>query len=218
MPRRSWIVRAAFAALPLVAALAAGGSAMADAAKPAPTVDEAKRFVAQAEARLLDLWVRGQRADWVNNTYITDDTEILSAQANEAIIAETTAMAQAATRFDGMKLPPDVARKLKLLKLSLVMPAPNSPRPGEEETRIVTSMQSDYGKGKYCPKPGVCHDLGQLEEIMASSRDPKQLLDAWEGWRTISPPMRDRYKRFVELSNQGARDLGFADTGALWRS
>lgn len=218
MPRRSWIVRAAFAALPLVAALAAGGSAMADAAKPAPTVDEAKRFVAQAEARLLDLWVRGQRADWVNNTYITDDTEILSAQANEAIIAETTAMAQAATRFDGMKLPPDVARKLKLLKLSLVMPAPNSPRLREEETRIVTSMQSDYGKGKYCPKPGVCHDLGQLEEIMASSRDPKQLLDAWEGWRTISPPMRDRYKRFVELSNQGARDLGFADTGALWRS
>ena len=219
MPRRSWIVRAAFAALPLVAALAAGGSAMADAAKPAAaTVDEAKRFVAQAEARLLDLWVRGQRADWVNNTYITDDTEILSAQANEAIIAETTAMAQAATRFDGMKLPPDVARKLKLIKLSLVMPAPNSPRLREEETRIVTSMQSDYGKGKYCPKPGVCHDLGQLEEIMASSRDPKQLLDAWEGWRTISPPMRDRYKRFVELSNQGARDLGFADTGALWRS
>ena len=218
MPRRSWIVRAAFAALPLVAALAAGGSAMADAAKPAPTVDEAKRFVAQAEARLLDLWVRGQRADWVNNTYITDDTEILSAQANEAIIAETTAMAQAATRFDGMKLPPDVARKLKLIKLSLVMPAPNSPRLREEETRIVTSMQSDYGKGKYCPKPGVCYDLGQLEEIMASSRDPKQLLDAWEGWRTISPPMRDRYKRFVELSNQGARDLGFADTGALWRS
>ena len=218
MPRRSWIVRAALAALPLVAALAAGGSAMADAAKPAPTVDEAKRFVAQAEARLLDLWVRGQRADWVNNTYITDDTEILSAQANEAIIAETTAMAQAATRFDGMKLPPDVARKLKLIKLSLVMPAPNSPRLREEETRIVTSMQSDYGKGKYCPKPGVCHDLGQLEEIMASSRDPKQLLDAWEGWRTISPPMRDRYKRFVELSNQGARDLGFADTGALWRS
>ena len=127
-------------------------------------------------------------------------------------------MAQAATRFDGMKLPPDVARKLKLIKLSLVMPAPNSPRLREEETRIVTSMQSDYGKGKYCPKPGVCHDLGQLEGIMASSRDPKQLLDAWEGWRTISPPMRDRYKRFVELSNQGARDLGFADTGALWRS
>ena len=218
MPRRSWIVRAALAALPLVAAFAAGGSAMADAAKPAPTVDEAKRFVAQAEARLLDLWVRGQRADWVNNTYITDDTEILSAQANEAIIAETTAMAQAATRFDGMALPPDVARKLKLLKLSLVMPAPNSPRLREEETRIVTSMQSDYGKGKYCPKPGVCYDLGQLEEIMASSRDPKRLLEAWEGWRTVSPPMRDRYKRFVELSNQGARDLGFADTGALWRS
>ena len=40
----------------------------------------------------------------------------------------------------------------------------------------------------------------------------------WEGWHTISIPMRKDYARFVELSNKGARTLGFADTGAMWRS
>jgi peptidyl-dipeptidase A len=30
--------------------------------------------------------------------------------------------------------------------------------------------------------------------------------------------MKPSYERFVELSNTGARELGFADTGAMWRS
>ena len=30
--------------------------------------------------------------------------------------------------------------------------------------------------------------------------------------------MRNDYARFAELSNKGARELGFADTGAMWRS
>jgi peptidyl-dipeptidase A len=28
--------------------------------------------------------------------------------------------------------------------------------------------------------------------------------------------MRPRYSRFIELSNQGAREMGFKDVGALW--
>src|SRR5829696_539923 len=50
------------------------------------------------------------------------------------------------------------------------------------------------------------------------SRDPKALLEAWQGWHTISRPMRQRYTRFVELSNKGARELGFSNTGEMWRS
>ena len=30
--------------------------------------------------------------------------------------------------------------------------------------------------------------------------------------------MKQDYARFVELSNKGAKELGFADTGAMWRS
>ena len=53
---------------------------------------------------------------------------------------------------------------------------------------------------------------------MASSTDPAELLDVWKGWHTISPPMRKDFTRFVELSNKGAVELGFKDTGAMWRS
>lgn len=192
----------------------------ARAAAPAATVDEARQFVAQAEERLLDLWIRGGRADWVNATYITDDTEALSAQGNDAIIAATMDLAAQARRFDGLQLPEDVARKLRLIKLSLTLPAPADPKKRQELTEIAASLSSDYGKGKYCPSGPAkkCYDLGELEDILAANRDPAQLLDAWKGWRTVSPPMRARYQRLVELTDAGARDLGFADAGALWRS
>jgi peptidyl-dipeptidase A len=79
-------------------------------------------------------------------------------------------------------------------------------------------LDSAYGKGKYCPTPDKCKTLDDLEDVMRDSRDPKVLLDAWQGWRTISPPMRAKYERFVELSNKGSQDLGFKDTADLWRS
>jgi peptidyl-dipeptidase A len=40
----------------------------------------------------------------------------------------------------------------------------------------------------------------------------------YEGWRTVSPVMKPDYARFAALMNEGAKDLGYADTGALWRS
>ena len=60
--------------------------------------------------------------------------------------------------------------------------------------------------------------MGELSKVIAESRNHKELLDAWTGWRTISVPMRDKYQRMVELANEGARELGFADTGAMWRA
>ncbi len=52
------------------------------AAKPA-TADEAKAFVAKASEEMAALLIEAQRADWIANTYITEDTEALSAEANE---------------------------------------------------------------------------------------------------------------------------------------
>lgn len=185
-----------------------------------PTVDDARQFLEQAETRLLELNIRQQQADWVASNFITEDTEALTAAANEALIGANMELAREATRFDGIALPADMQRKLKLLKLALVMPAPADPKLRKELTEITASLAADYGKGKYCPDGpgGRCYTLGDLEEIMAGSRNPQELLMAWTGWRTVSPPMRERYRRFVELSNAGAKDLGFADTGALWKS
>lgn len=210
---------AAAAALAPASARPALAAERPEKAKP-PTAQEAREFVEAAEKRLLELWIRGQRATWVQSTFITDDTEALAADAQRDVIAATMELAAQATRFDSLKLPGDVARKILRLKTSLTVPAPRDPAAQAELTRITTSLESDYGKGRYCPqgKASDCLDINALTKILATSREPDALLDAWRGWRTISPPMRPRYERFVVLANQGARDLGFADLGALWRS
>ncbi len=184
-----------------------------------PTAAEAKAFLDAAEAKLLALATEAGRASWVQSTFITDDTEILAAQANERMIAATVAYAKQAARFDKVKLPEELARKMKLLKLSLTLAAPSDPKESEELTRITAAMEGAYGKGKYCP-PGKdkCLDLEDITKIMANSRDAAELLDVWRGWHAIAPPLRKEFTRYVELANKGARELHFADTGAMWRS
>jgi peptidyl-dipeptidase A len=182
--------------------------------------DEAERFLADAEKRLLDLNIKAARADWVKSTFITDDTEALAAEANEAVIGATTELAEQSRRFENADLSPEGKRKLKLLKLSLTLPAPKDPAERAELTKLTASMEGDYGKGKYCPEgdKGKCLGITELEEIIGSSRDPEELKRAWLGWHQIAKPIRKEYVRFVELSNKGAKEMGFADTGAMWRS
>jgi peptidyl-dipeptidase A len=182
------------------------------------TVSQAEEFMKQAEARLAELNVKVNHATWVQENFITEDTETLSADAQEQMTELTTELVEQAKRFDGLKMPDDLARKFKLLRLSLTAPAPKDPALRREMTQISTSMDADYGRGKYCRKPDECLDITAIERIMASSRDPKELADLWEGWHKVGAPMRERYSRFVDLSNQGAREIGFTDTGAMWRS
>ena len=182
-----------------------------------PTVADARKFIEDAEARLLALNVDDQRADWVKSTYITDDTEAMAAQADERAIAVQVDLVKQAQRFSGLKLPTDLARKFHILQVSLTIATPADPALSAEVTRIVAAMEGTYGKGKYC-KSGKCLDLDQLSEILSTSRNRPELLEAWTGWHAIAPPLRPQYQRFVELSNKGAKELGFADTGALWRA
>ncbi len=187
---------------------------------PKPNVEEAKKFIEEAEARLLTLSTEAERANWVQATFITADTEILAALANQRLIDATVELVKKSRRFEGLRLPPELARKLALLKVSLTLATPSDPKESEELTRVVASMEGAYGRGKYCPGGDrtKCLDLQEITRIMATSRDPGQLLDVWRGWRTISPPMRPDFTRYVALANKGARELGFADTGAMWRS
>src|SRR5689334_9185686 len=192
-------------------------AAQTAAQTPAGTQD-AKQFVDAAEKRLLKLWVDTSRADWVRSTYITGDTEALAAQANARSISAAVAFAKDATKYESAKTDPDTARKLKLLRLSLTLATPHDPDEADEVTRIAAEMEGIYGKGKYCPPGQPCVDLEDITKIMATSRDAKQLLDVWTGWHAIARPIKKDYVRYVELANKGARELGFADNGAMWRS
>ena len=205
----------------LVMALATGSSSgLAESPEPAGSASsEAEEFMRRAEEHLLALWTESARASWVRSTYITGDTQALAALASKRAIQATARLAKESAGFETAGLPRELARKLELLRLSLTLAAPPDPKAAEELTRLVTSMESTYGKGKVCGEAGdECQSLQDLSRIMATSRDPEALKSAWIGWRGIAPPMRKDFQRYVELANQGARSLGFSDTGAMWRA
>ncbi|MFH1810303.1 MAG: M2 family metallopeptidase [Pseudomonadota bacterium] len=190
------------------------------AATPTPTLAEAEFWMKEVEAELLTLKVAQERAMWVQATFITDDTDIIVADAQVALMKFVGEKAIEATRFDRLDLPAELKRKIELLKLELDLPAPSDPAQRQELADIATRMKSSYGKGTYCsPRHrGACLSLGELSRVLAESRDWDTLIDAWQGWRSVSIPMRQDFPRYVELANAGARELGFADLGALWRS
>ena len=216
-------------AVALLAALACSAGATdtpAADARPAtirakgPTAAEAEQFVREAEERIGKAGIDGQRAEWVAENFITDDTEVITAQANEHSLEVNGKAALQARRYKDLKLPPETARKLKLMQLSLML---SNPAEREQYARLAASMTGSYGKAKYCPKgadgkPGPCLALGDMEKIMAESRDPARLKEIWLGWHAQSPAYKKQYAEYVALSNKGAREMGFADTGALWRS
>ena len=211
MKRRSWIP---------VFALALSIAACGDAAPPASTTPDADAFLKEVNATMLALGKEAGQASWVYSTYITDDTEALNAKANQKYIEAIAKYAKDAAKFNGANVSPDARRQLDLLKLSLVLVTPSDPKEAEELTTIAARLEGTYGKGKWCADPGKvtdCLDIEQITDVMATSRDEKTLRTAWEGWHTISKPMRPDYVRFVELGNKGAKELGFADTGAMWR-
>ena len=221
------IVMAAFAAAAQTGAPKSGTKPAATKtgasakSKGKATVAQAQAFMKNAEAQLFDLGVRASRAGWVQENFITDDTQTLNAEGQEALTKVTTELALEARRFDGLKMPPELQRKFLLLKLALVAPAPNNDAERKELTTIAADLDGQYGKGKYCKQvegKQKCYSLNDLSRILATSTNPDELLDAWVGWHKISIPMRKEYGRFVELSNKGAKELGFPDTGAMWRS
>lgn len=211
------------------------------------TPEEAKRFIEQVDKDLRRLWVARDRAGWVNQNFITDDTELLAAAGEEATAAYVTEAVQRARRFDGVPgIEPAVSRQLMLLKLTQIVPAPSNADERRALAELESAMTATYGKGDYCPPKGSplgkiaaakrpivaagtqettekkCWTtplrLDDLSRVLKKSRSYDELTEAWVGWHSIAPPMKDKYTRYVGLGNEGAREIGFSDMGALWRS
>ncbi|HKX78951.1 MAG TPA: M2 family metallopeptidase [Novosphingobium sp.] len=204
----------------LAAALTAVSAEAAEKAdKTVPTPDSAAAFVKSAEAELLDKTNKAGRADWVYNTYITDDTAAITAQASADLTAAVVDSASKAAGFaQAPGLDRETARKLTMLRTGIVSPAPNTPAAAEEVAALTTRMQGIYGKGQGT-LDGKPISGSDIEEKMGTVRDPALLKEMWVSWHdNVGTPMKGDYAKLVGLMNQGARDLGFADTGALWRS
>ncbi|GGD38209.1 M2 family metallopeptidase [Pseudoxanthomonas indica] len=217
----------------LLLAIAIGGSLLAlsackkdeptpaSDAKSAPQGETADQFIARVNEEYRAMYPEMTASQWLSNTYINDDSQLLEAKYNERFLAQLNLWIEQARKFEGQKMSPQTARAIQLLKLMTSMPAPKDPAKLAELTQIASRMGGMYGAGKYCTGEGdaqKCRDLGQLEDVLRKSRDYDAQLDAWQGWHSVAQPMRKDYTRFAELVNEGAKELGYADTGEMWRS
>ena len=220
--------------IPLIAAALAAFPALASSQAPPPAPPspaEARAFVDGVNVDLRRLLVRRETAEWIKSTFITDDTERNAAALNEDVMAYLSGAIRESARFAGAGADPGTARMLHLLRFASSLPAPSDPGKRAELAAIAAKLEGIYGKGKVCGPIGPrkkgapaakgdagCRDLQDLEEILAKSREPETLLAAWKGWHGISREMRPLYQRLAELSNEGAREIGFGDLGELWRA
>ncbi|KFN44787.1 M2 family metallopeptidase [Arenimonas oryziterrae] len=221
-PQRALLALAVAASLIAVAGCnqSGGGTATTGSDHANETADQ---FVARVNKEMRADYIESTAAQWLSETYINDDSQVLASKANERALVKLGEYVEEAKRFDGQQLSPDTARSLQLLRLGITVPPPKNAEHLAELTQLGTKLNGEYGAGKFCPdanNPATCQDIGQIEDVLADTahKSYDEQLRAWEGWHTISVPMRQDYRRFVELSNEGARDQGFANTGELWRS
>ena len=185
----------------------------------APTAADAKQFVEETEQKLFDYSIDAGRIYWINSTYITDDTDALAAKVGAEGTTMSVQAAIEAARFNDVSgLDAVTRRKLDKLRGGIVLPAPTTDGASTELNEIATKLNSAYGKGKGTLN-GKEINGSDIEAEMGTNRNPDELAEMWASWHTnVGAPMKDDYARMVEIANEGAQELGFADVGAMWRS
>jgi len=213
--------------LSLAVSLALAGPAAAHAQEaaavqgdPAPTAADADAFLVAAEKDLFDYSVEASQVNWVNYNFITEDTDAMAARINAVGTEKSVRYALEAARYMNVPgLSADTKRKLNILRTGLVLPAPTTEGAATELNRIATDLSSQYGKGKGTldgkPISGsdIEAEMGNLDHT------PAQFAEMWTSWHdNVGAPMKDDYAKMVGIANEGAKELGFSDVGAMWRS
>jgi len=189
-------------------------------AQSAPTAADADAFIASVEKDLFDYTVEASQVNWVNATYITEDTDAMAARINAVGTEKSVKYALEAAKYMNVAgLSADTKRKLDILRTGIVLPAPTTPGAATELNNIATDLQSQYGKGrgtldgKEISGSDIEAEMGNLD------RTPAEFAEMWTSWHNnVGAPMKDDYVKMVGIANAGAKELGFADTGAMWRS
>jgi peptidyl-dipeptidase A len=207
-----------------LAVLAACGEKPAAPAKAAPTAADADKFIASVNDELRRKLPLINQANWLQATYVTDDSTAVAAKFNEDALADQARWVEEAKKYkDAPSLNPDTARALMLLT-NVSAPTPSDPARQAELAKLLSKMQANYGTGKWCRKDAAgnerCLTLQEIEKVVNNveqKNPPDEIAAAWAGWHATAKPIRGDYRRFVEIANEGAKEMGFADTGEVWR-
>ena len=217
------LVSVSSAALALACLAATPAAAQAPATAPAAralTAADADAFIAAVEKDLFDYSVEASQVNWVNSTYITEDTDALAAKINAVGTEKTVKYALEAAKFAQVPgLSYDTKRKLDILRNGIVLPAPTTPGAAERANDIQTRLQSAYGKGKGTLKGKPISGSDIEAEMGELNHTPAEYAEMWTSWHdNVGTPMKKDYVELVGIANLGAKELGFADVGAMWRS
>jgi len=179
---------------------------------------DARAFLAKVEADIEKLSQPAAHAAWAYATHINYDTAKVNTYFNEQLSVILAKYAVAAAQFNDVEVDADTRRQLNLLKLSLEIAPPADPTKAARLATIGSDLSGMYGAGKYCRDEQTCFSLVEMSSQMATSRDADLLLEFWQGWREVSVPMKPLFTEQVGIANQGAVELGYANTSELWRS
>ncbi|WP_422057406.1 M2 family metallopeptidase [Sphingomonas sp.] len=216
------MIRTGISTIALALLLAAPAGAQAQKAAPAataPTAADADAFIARATKEFNEFAIDDARIQWVYATYITDDTAELVAKSGAKGTELAVRYALEAAKYDKVKgLSPDTRRQLDILRSAITSPAPTRDGAASALAKLQTDMQTVYGTGKGT-LDGKPMSGSDIEAAMGTTRDPAKLKEMWSSWHdNVGAPQRQDYQRSVGLLNEGARELGFKDVGAMWRS
>ena len=179
---------------------------------------DVETFLERVELEDKTLGPVASSAYWIGSNFITYDSQKVVADYGKRFQLLALERARQASTFDKVQVSEQNRRKLNLIKNSFVMPSPLDDALAGEIASISAELDAMYGTGQHCFGEGDCYDLEAFEAIIDNSRDPDELLKAWEGWRNIGKPMKAMYLRMVEIGNQGAQDLGYTGLTDLWFS
>ncbi|KZX88361.1 peptidyl-dipeptidase [Erythrobacter sp. HI0037] len=206
-------------ATPAMADHHAAGTEAAASAYPM-TPQGAADWVAIVEKDMFDFSVEYGRVLWLNNTYIVHDSDQLAAKYGAEATEKSVSYANEAAKYARVEgLDAEVARKLDILRNGIVMPAPVRDGAATELNEIATKLGSAYGKGKGTLNGEEIHGSDIEAEMGNLDRTPAELAEMWASWHdNVGAPMRGDYQRMIAIANEGSKELGFADLGAMWRS
>ena len=202
----------------LLIAIAAIVTSCSQTSEQTKSENDLEIFLEQIEKDNLSEGPIVSSAYWIGSNFINHDSQNIVADYSKRYTLKSLENSRKASSFNNLETSDSNRRKLELLKSSFVMPPPLDENLASELSSISTKLEAMYGSGEYCYKDGSCFDLEAFEQIIDSSRNPDELLMAWNGWHEVGKPMKSMYMRMVEIGNKGSRDLGYSGLDDLWFS
>lgn len=187
-------------------------------AQSAVTVADARVFLEAAEKELYEVQDYAGLGWYVKDNFTTADSQRLVNYLLRLSSETSARLAREAAQYNHLKLSDDEIKRFNLLKFS-GSPAPFDAKKAAKHRKVAAELKRLFGKGESCQSDNKsCLTLKDINNKMKTSRDSTELLALWQAAQKITKPMQPLYQQQVSLTNQGAQDLGYADTGALWRS